>query len=343
VKHFLIESKLVSGVEKFDADCGAFFSVHSINSYYIAIMNYKVIIKKTTILFAALLLGGNFLQSCSDEEENTPSTNRCYIIQEVIDYGEETESITYEYNDNNNIIIASSVENTGTTSAISFEYDGNRIVTATEIQNNDIDDVILYEFKYSGNNSIPSRVDVKSGTEITGYYVIQSSGQNITEFEDHDLSTGDDIINSISTFSYNNSGNLTQCVFNELNTILDPTNGEVTNELEEFLKFDVSTYDNRKNPNNSNFVFFIMYQRRHNFRSQNVNYTYLVPLLVGNQNIVSGTISLDFGKDDLLPFPFVYSYEYNDKQYYTSSSLTIPGFTSEDMTLGDKTLIYNCK
>ena len=67
------------------------------------------------------------------------------------------------------------------------------------------------------------------------------------------------------------------------------------------------------------------------------------PLIVGNQNIVSGTISLDFGKDDLLPFPFVYSYEYNDKQYYTSSSFTIPGFTSEDMTLGDKTLIYNCK
>ena len=101
--------------------------------------------KKITILFALLLLGGSFLQSCSDEDENTPSTNTpdqngCYVTQEVIDDGEEIETITYVYNDDNNITSASSVVGTGTPSTTTFEYDGNRIVTATDIQN-------IYEFK----------------------------------------------------------------------------------------------------------------------------------------------------------------------------------------------------
>ena len=69
-------------------------------------------LKNKITLFTGLLLGGFFLQSCSDEDENTPSTNTnapsgCYVTQEVIDDGEETETITYVYNDNNNIISAS--------------------------------------------------------------------------------------------------------------------------------------------------------------------------------------------------------------------------------------------
>jgi hypothetical protein len=170
--------------------------------------------KKITILFALLLLGGSFLQSCSDEDENTPSTNTpdpngCYVTQEVIDDGEEIETITYVYNDDNNITSASSVVGTGTPSTTTFEYDGNRIVTATDIQN-------IYEFKYSGNNSIPSRIDVKEGTEITGYYVIQSSGSNVSEFEEHDLTSGDDITESTTTFEYDSRGNMSKVIASEL-------------------------------------------------------------------------------------------------------------------------------
>ena len=61
------------------------------------------------------------------------------------------------------------------------------------------------------------------------------------------------------------------------------------------------------------------------------------PLLVGNQNIVSGTISIDVDTETV-ELPFASSYEYNDDQYPTSSSFTIPGLTSEN-----RTLIYNCK
>jgi len=275
-------------------------------------MYFNVTIKKTTNLFLALLLGGSFLQSCSDEDENVTYTNSssetgCYLTQETIETDGEIETIIYIY-ENNKITSATSIFEQDTLNTITFEYDGDRVIRAS-------DDFNDYQLLYSGDNSIPSRVDVKSGTEITGYYVIQSSGQNITEFEDHDLSTGDDIINSMSTFSYNNSGNLTQCIFNELN--------QETNELEEFLTFDVSTYDNRKNPYNSNFVFFIMDPEN--------------PLLVGNQNIVSGTISIDVDTETV-ELPFASSYEYNDDQYPTSSSFTIPGLTSEN-----RTLIYNCK
>ena len=185
-------------------------------------------LKNKITLFTALLLGGFFLQSCSDEDENTPSTNTtapsgCYVTQEVIDDGEEIETITYVYNDNNNIISASSVVGTGTPSTTTFEYDGNRIVTDTDIQN-------IYEFKYSGNNSIPSRIDVKEGTEITGYYVIQSSGSNVSEFEEHDLTSGDDITESTTTFEYDSRGNMSKVIASELD--------DDTEELVPLLTFE---------------------------------------------------------------------------------------------------------
>ena len=205
-------------------------------------------LKNKITLFTALLLGGFFLQSCSDEDENTPSTNTtapsgCYVTQEVIDDGEETETITYVYNDNNNIISASSVVGTSTPSTTTFEYDGNRIVTATDILN-------IYEFKYSGNNSIPSRIDVKEGSEITGYYVIQSSGLNVSEFEEHDLTSGNDITNSATTFEYDSRGNMSKAIASELD--------EDTKELVPFLTFEGSVYDGKINPYNSSFVFFFM-------------------------------------------------------------------------------------
>ncbi len=69
--------------------------------------------KKTTILFTLLLLGGSFLQSCSDEDEKHykykyTDPNGCYVTQEVIDDGEEIETITYLYK-LKQIISASSV------------------------------------------------------------------------------------------------------------------------------------------------------------------------------------------------------------------------------------------
>ena len=233
-------------------------------------------LKNKITLFTALLLGGFFLQSCSDEDENTPSTNTtapsgCYVTQEVIDDGEETETITYVYNDNNNIISASSVVGTSTPSTTTFEYDGNRIVTATDILN-------IYEFKYSGNNSIHSRIDVKEGSEITGYYVIQSSGLNVSEFEEHDLTSGNDITNSATTFEYDSRGNMSKAIASELD--------EDTKELVPFLTFEGSVYDGKINPYNSSFVFFFMDPGN--------------PSKVGKENLVSGQLTID-GFSEKLP------------------------------------------
>ncbi|MDG1045810.1 MAG: hypothetical protein P8P81_04340 [Bacteroidia bacterium] len=268
-------------------------------------------LKNKISLFTALLLGGFFLQSCSDEDENTPSTNTtdpsgCYVTQEVVDDGEETKTITYVYNDNNNIISASSVVGTGTPSTTTFEYDGNRIVTATDIQN-------IYEFKYSGNNSIPSRIDVKEGSEITGYYVIQSSGLNVSEFEEHDLTSGDDIIESTTTFEYDSRGNMSKAIASELD--------EDTKELAPFLTFEGSVYDGKINPYNSSFVFFFMDPGN--------------PSKVGKENLVSGQLSINGFPDKL---PLAASYEYNDDQYPTSLSLTVPGLITESTTIS-----YDCK
>lgn len=268
-------------------------------------------LKNKITLFTALLLGGFFLQSCSDEDENTPSTNTtapsgCYVTQEVIDDGEETETITYVYNDNNNIISASSVVGTGTPSTTTFEYDGNRIVTATDIQN-------IYEFKYSGNNSIPSRIDVKEGSEITGYYVIQSSGLNVSEFEEHDLTSGNDITNSATTFEYDSRGNMSKAIASELD--------EDTKELVPFLTFEGSVYDGKINPYNSSFVFFFMDPGN--------------PSKVGKENLVSGQLTIDGFSEKL---PLAASYEYNDDQYPTILSLTVPGLITENTTIS-----YDCK
>lgn len=268
-------------------------------------------LKNKITLFTALLLGGFFLQSCSDEDENTPSTNTtapsgCYVTQEVIDDGEETETITYVYNDNNNIISASSVVGTGTPSTTTFEYDGNRIVTATDIQN-------IYEFKYSGNNSIPSRIDVKEGSEITGYYVIQSSGLNVSEFEEHDLTSGNDITNSATTFEYDSRGNMSKAIASELD--------EDTKELVPFLTFEGSVYDGKINPYNSSFVFFFMDPGN--------------PSKVGKENLVSGQLTIDGFSEKL---PLAASYEYNDDQYPTSLSFTVPGLITENTTIS-----YDCK
>lgn len=268
-------------------------------------------LKNKITLFTALLLGGFFLQSCSDEDENTPSTNTtapsgCYVTQEVIDDGEETETITYVYNDNNNIISASSVVGTGTPSTTTFEYDGNRIVTATDIQN-------IYEFKYSGNNSIPSRIDVKEGSEITGYYVIQSSGLNVSEFEEHDLTSGNDITNSATTFEYDSRGNMSKAIASELD--------EDTKELVPFLTFEGSVYDGKINPYNSSFVFFFMDPGN--------------PSKVGKENLVSGQLTIDGFSEKL---PLAASYEYNDDQYPTSLNFTVPGLITENTTIS-----YDCK
>lgn len=268
-------------------------------------------LKNKITLFTALLLGGFFLQSCSDEDENTPSTNTtapsgCYVTQEVIDDGEETETITYVYNDNNNIISASSVVGTGTPSTTTFEYDGNRIVTATDIQN-------IYEFKYSGNNSIPSRIDVKEGSEITGYYVIQSSGLNVSEFEEHDLTSGNDITNSATTFEYDSRGNMSKAIASELD--------EDTKELVPFLTFEGSVYDGKINPYNSSFVFFFMDPGN--------------PSKVGKENLVSGQLTIDGFSEKL---PLAASYEYNDDQYPTILSFTVPGLITENTTIS-----YDCK
>ena len=268
-------------------------------------------LKNKISLFTALLLGGFFLQSCSDEDENTPSTNTtdpsgCYVTQEVVDDGEETKTITYVYNDNNNIISASSVVGTGTPSTTTFEYDGNRIVTATDIQN-------IYEFKYSGNNSIPSRIDVKEGSEITGYYVIQSSGLNVSEFEEHDLTSGDDIIESTTTFEYDSRGNMSKAIASELD--------EDTKELAPFLTFEGSVYDGKINPYNSSFVFFFMDPGN--------------PSKVGKENLVSGQLTIDGFSEKL---PLAASYEYNDDQYPTILSFTVPGLITENTTIS-----YDCK
>jgi len=268
-------------------------------------------LKNKITLFTALLLGGFFLQSCSDEDENTPSTNTtapsgCYVTQEVIDDGEETETITYVYNDNNNIISASSVVGTSTPSTTTFEYDGNRIVTATDILN-------IYEFKYSGNNSIPSRIDVKEGSEITGYYVIQSSGLNVSEFEEHDLTSGNDITNSATTFEYDSRGNMSKAIASELD--------EDTKELVPFLTFEGSVYDGKINPYNSSFVFFFMDPGN--------------PSKVGKENLVSGQLTIDGFSEKL---PLAASYEYNNDQYPTSLSFTVPGLITENTTIS-----YDCK
>ena len=268
-------------------------------------------LKNKITLFTALLLGGFFLQSCSDEDENTPSTNTtapsgCYVTQEVIDDGEETETITYVYNDNNNIISASSVVGTSTPSTTTFEYDGNRIVTATDILN-------IYEFKYSGNNSIPSRIDVKEGSEITGYYVIQSSGLNVSEFEEHYLTSGNDITNSATTFEYDSRGNMSKAIASELD--------EDTKELVPFLTFEGSVYDGKINPYNSSFVFFFMDPGN--------------PSKVGKENLVSGQLTIDGFSEKL---PLAASYEYNNDQYPTSLSFTVPGLITENTTIS-----YDCK
>ena len=279
--------------------------------YYIAHMNNKTNSKQNIFLFIALLIGGSFLQSCSDEDENITNINPsntagCYITQEVIDDGSQIETIIYTYDNNNNITAATSTIEQGTPSTTTFEYDENRIITATDIQN-------IYEFKYSGISLIPSRVDVKSGTDITGYYVIQFSGQNITEFEEHDLTSGDDIINSKTNFEYDNRGNMIKASVSEFD--------EDAQELVPLIDFEGSIFDGKINPYNSSFVFFFMDPGN--------------PSKVGKENIVSGELTISGFPDS---FPIAASYEYNDKQYCTSSSLTVPGLITENTTI-----TYDCK
>ena len=265
--------------------------------------------KKITILFALLLLGGSFLQSCSDEDEKITNTNPttpsgCYILEEVIDDGVEIETITYTYNSSNQITAATSVFQGGQPSTTTFEYDGQKIITATDLDN-------IYEFDYSGNNTIPSRISIKEGTNYNGYYVIQSSGQNITEFEEYELTDDGEVLMSSSSFEYDNKGNVTKAVIKE--------EGDLGTELT--ITFEGSVYDGKRNPYNTNFVFFFMADGD--------------PFRIGSENLVSGNLSIEGSPEGL---PFAASYEYNDEDYPTSISSTIPGLFSET-----KTITYDCK
>ena len=59
------------------------------------------------------------------------------------------------------------------------------------------------------------------------------------------------------------------------------------------------------------------------------------PFRIGNENLVSGNLSIEGSPEGL---PFAASYEYNDEDYPTSISSTIPGLFSES-----KTITYDCK
>lgn len=267
-------------------------------------------LKNKITLFTALLLGGFFLQSCSDEDEkitrtNSNSVSGCFITTEYdIDpeFG-DTMITTYEYD--NNKIISSTYTGLGNPQITTIEYDGDRAIKVTDMWD-------IYEFNYNGNNSIPSKIDIKSPTTgtTTGYYDIQSSGQNITLFEEHDI-TEDDIIVSSTSFEYDSKGNVTKAVIIE------------EDEFDEnALIFEASVYDGKRNPYNSNFIFFFLNDGD--------------PFSIGSENLVSGKLFIEGFPDESLPFAA--SYEYNDDDYPIRVSSTIPGFLSESTTIS-----YDCK
>lgn len=260
--------------------------------YYIA-RNFLEMNNKT-ILWVMLFASASILQSCSEEDVKTSTTNspsnspNCYIIQEIIDDGVSVETIDYTYNDLNQITATSSTTDGGQPSVTTFEYDGERITTATDIST-------IYEFDYSGSNTIPSRVSMKEGTTYTGYYALQSNGNKITEFEEHSLVGTEDITIGKTTFEYDAAGNVSTSEFYGYD--------DETNQPELLYTFSAVQYDGKQNPYKNSFVFFFV---------ENGN-----PTRLGNQNLVSGKLKIED-----IDVPYVASFEYNSKNYPTSISIT---------------------
>ena len=262
-----------------------------------------------TILWVMLFVSASILQSCSEEDITTSTNNssnnspNCYIIQEIIDDGESVETIDYTYNDLNQITATSSTTDGGQPTITTYEYDGERITTATDINT-------IYEFDYSGSNTIPSRVSIKEGTTYTGYYALQSNGGMITEFEEHSLLGTEDITIGKTTFEYDAAGNVSTSEFYGFD--------DETNQLELIYTFSAIQYDGKKNPYKNSFVFFFV--------------DYGNPTRLGNQNLVSGKLEIED-----IDVPYAASFDYNSNNYPTSIS-----FTAFDMS-NDISITYDCK
>ena len=253
------------------------------------------------------LFAGMFMQSCS-EEDTTPqnssnSSPTCYVTQEVINDGDEIETITYNYNSQNQIISATSMYEGEDPETTYFEYRDNKIIKAN-------DSYLTYEFDYIDNNSIPSRISLKEGNDYVGYYAIQSQGSNITEFEEHSLVDGEDFIDGLTTFQYDNNNNVSNSEYKEYD--------EETSSLETLYTFKATSYDKKNNPYNKSFVFFFMDTGN--------------PSKIGNENLISGM--LDLGGVEM---PYTATYEYNSNDYPTDISISVLGLANQT------TVTYDCK
>jgi hypothetical protein len=236
------------------------------------------------ILFAGIAAGIVFVSGCSevDEPDPEPAEPVCYMTQEVYKDDFETETTSFEWNSDDQLVKAI----TGKDTTI-FEYSGGRMNRAYDGFS---EAVLIYD---AGN--IPSRINIREDGIDVGYTLLTVVNGDITKAEFHETDGGNDQVTEVAYITYDDSSNVTAFDVD----IYD----EEQEDFVTFLSGSNIKNDGKKNPYKESFGF--IYLNLDN------------PVALGRSNVTSAQVAIS-GQN----FPYTGTYTYNDNDYPLTSTVT---------------------
>lgn len=256
-----------------------------------------------TMLILALGAVSFTLSSCSEdpitEPDPVPAETKCYITEQTETFPAST-TITYAYNDDNQVISA-----TKGSEVTTFEYTNTKLTTATS-------GTTVSTFVYTGD--VLARINETKDGEDVGYIFLTNTNEKLTKVETHNTTSGEDVIETITTIGYDADGNITSLETQQANSSNDDFDTQ-------FSLTSVET-DGKLNPFSTSLAYFFMNTGN--------------PKAFGESNITSGAAEVQ-------GFPATYSatIEYNANNYATAINATITNVAGS--VPAPTTITYNCK
>lgn len=209
-------------------------------------------------MLVALGAGMFTFNSCSEEPTTdptpTPTEKKCYIIEQK-DVFPETATITYMYNDKNQVLSA-----TKGTAVTNFEYTDNKLTKATTGSE-------VSTFVYVDGGAVLQRINQTTDGIDNGYIYLTRTNNKLTKVETHNTTTAEDVIETITLITYDGQGNISSLVTQEYNAS--------TKEFETQFSLTSVETDGKLNPFSTDLAYFFM-------NTQN-------PKAFGDHNITSGS------------------------------------------------------
>lgn len=226
---------------------------------------------------------------CSEVDEPTdpgttdPTSTTCYMTQEVSSDDFDSETTSYLWNDNNQLIRA--IEDGDTTI---LDYQDGKLIAAYGGSSR-------ADLVYGNGGTIPSRINIKEDGEDVGHTLLTETDGNITYAEFYDTESGSDVLSQKVTISYDETNNVSSFKVE----IYD----EDLNTFTTFLEGSNIQNDGKKNPYRESFAFVWL----------NIDN----PVALGASNVTSAQVAIATQN-----FPYVANYTYNDNDYPLTSKVT---------------------